>query len=501
MTLLAATGVSKSFPGARALDRVDFDLGAGEIHALVGENGAGKSTLIKILGGAVVPDAGAVALDGVLLPAGDPLATRRRGIDIVYQELTLVPEMTAAENIFLGRERGRPLLRRREMARAARELLDGLGARADADLPVRALGVAQQQLVEIARALSSRSKVLVLDEPTATLTGAEVERLFAALRALRARGLGIVYISHRLEEVFAIADRVTVLRDGRRVASAPVGGLDRPQLIRWMVGRHVSEECPPRAEAPGGVAPRPAAPADVVLEVRHLACRPRFRDVSFAIRRGEIVGLAGLLGAGRTSVALALFGALRPVGDLLVAGRPARFRSPSEALDAGLAYVTEDRKRNGLFPLLGAGANMTIINLHAFARFGLLSVAREDGAARAAARDFSVRCAGLQQPAGTLSGGNQQKLLLARYLMSPRHLLVLDEPTRGLDVAARAEIYDLMNRLTAGGLAILMISSDLPEVLGMSDRVVVMHEGRTTGEIPRGRATPERVMALATGGR
>ena len=492
MSLLCAAGLSKSFPGVRALEGVDFDLRPGEVHALLGENGAGKSTLIKILGGALVPDAGEARLEGEPLPLGDPLAVRRRGINIVYQELTLVGELTAAENIFLGREQGRPLLRRREMARSAQELLDGLGARVATDAPVRTLSVAQQQLVEIARALASELKVLILDEPSATLSGPEVERLFAVLRGLRERGLGVVYISHRLEEIFAIADRVTVLRDGRHVASAPVAGVDRAQLIRWMVGRDLTEEFPPRAPTPGGV----------VLDVRGLACPPRFTDVSLTVRRGEIVGLAGLVGAGRTSVALALFGALAGVrGEVRLEGRPARFGSPADAIRAGMGYVTEDRRRRGLFRLLSAGANVTICYLRSLARLGMLSPGRERPAAAAAAREFDVRApAGLTQPAGTLSGGNQQKLLLARLLLRPRRLLILDEPTRGIDVGAKSEIYALMNRLTAQGLGILMISSELPEVLGMSDRVVVMHEGRTAGELSRAQATPDSVMEMATAG-
>jgi ABC-type sugar transport system ATPase subunit len=491
LSLLEVAGLTKSFPGVRALEGVDFDLAPGEVHALVGENGAGKSTLIKTLGGALVPDAGRILLEGAPLPLGDPLLARRRGIRIVYQELTLVPELTAAENIFLGRELGRPLLRRAEMARAAQALLDELGANVPASAPARLLSVAQQQMVEIARALGGESKVLILDEPSAALSGLEVERLFAVLRTLRQRGLGVVYISHRLEEVFALADRVTVLRDGRRVTSAPVAGLDRAQLIRLMVGRDVADEFPPRSSSPG----------ETVLEVRGLRSGCSVKDASFDVRRGEIVGLAGLVGAGRTSVALALFGALPAQGQVRLEGRPVRFRSPADAIDAGLGYVTEDRKGRGLFPLLGAGENMTITHLRAFSRNGLLSSARARAAAAAAARDFDLRAASLDQRAATLSGGNQQKLLLARYLMRPRTLLILDEPTRGIDVGAKAEIYALMNRLTASGLAILMISSELPEVLAMSDRVVVMHEGRTRGALSRGEATPEAVLELATGGR
>jgi ribose transport system ATP-binding protein len=490
VSLLEAKGLTKSFPGVRALDGVDFELRAGEVHALLGENGAGKSTLIKVLGGAVAPDRGEVLLDGARLPLGDPLAARRSGISIVYQELALVPELTAAENVFLGREQARPLLRRGEMRSTAQGLLDELGSGVSAEARVGTLSVAQRQMVEIARALVVESRVLILDEPSATLSGPEVERLFAVVRKLRGRGLGIVYISHRLEEVFANADRVTVLRDGRHVTTASLGDVDRSSLIRWMVGRDVSEEFPPRAPSPG-------AP---VLEARGLASPPRFREVSLSVRRGEIVGLAGLVGAGRTSVALALFGALDAEGEVRLEGAPVRFRSPAEAIAAGLGYVTEDRKGRGLFPELGAGENMTIAYLRSFTRAGVLSPGRLEAAGAEAGRGVDLRAASLEQKAGTLSGGNQQKLLVARYLLRPRKLLILDEPTRGIDVGAKAEIYALMNRLTDQGLAILMISSELPEVLAMSDRVVVMHEGRTKGELRRGEATPERVMELATGG-
>jgi ABC-type sugar transport system ATPase subunit len=491
MTLLRAAGLAKSYPGVRAVDGIDFDVRPGEIHALLGENGAGKSTLIKILAGAVRPDAGTVHVDDAPLHAGDPLEARRRGIRIVYQELMLVPELTAAQNIFLGRELGRPFLCRREMARQAQTALDDLGARVAADDVVGGLSVAQQQLVEIARALLGGSRVLILDEPTAALSGAESARLFGVVRRLRERGLGVVYISHRLEEVFAIADRVTVLRDGRVVATAAAAGLERATVIRWMVGRELAEEFPARTSTPG----------DVVLEVKNLVCPPRVSDVSLTVRRGEIVGLAGLAGCGRTTVGLALFGVKPAHGEIRLDGRPIAIADPAQALAAGIGYVTEDRKARGLFPALGAGANMTMASLRTVSRLGFLSLAREHAAAAVAATAFNVRAAGLDQPAGTLSGGNQQKLLLARYLMEPRRLLILDEPTRGIDVGARFEIYALMNRLTESGLGILMISSDLPEVLGVSDRVVVLHEGRTAGALARGAATPEAVMHLATGGR
>ncbi|HKW00469.1 MAG TPA: sugar ABC transporter ATP-binding protein [Vicinamibacterales bacterium] len=485
--LLTARGLSKSYGGVRVLHGVDFELQAGEVHALVGENGAGKSTFVKILAGAVRAESGRVEFRGAPLPAGDPLAVRRLGLSVVYQEFTLVPELDVVDNVFLGRERGRPFLRRAEMARAVRQRLDELGVDVDLDVPVGQLSVAQQQLVEIARALELDASALVLDEPSASLSGREVTRLLTVVRQLRDRGLGVIYISHRFDEIFAVADRVTVLRDGRHVATAAAAGLDRAQLIRWMVGREVSEEFPARA-------PKPGAPA---LEVRGLSSVGRFRDVSFTVREGEIVGLGGLVGAGRTSTALAIVGAIASDGEVSVHGSRVRLRTPADAIDRGLAYLTEDRKGRGIFAELSTSANITVSFLRAFARSGMISDTREREAAARAAKDFDVRAASLDQPSGTLSGGNQQKMLLARFLLEPRKVVILDEPTRGVDVGARAEIYALMNRLTAAGLAILMISSDLPELIGMSDRVVVMRDGRVAGEVERSALTPEVVMALA----
>jgi ABC-type sugar transport system ATPase subunit len=489
VSLLSATGITKRYAGVHALRGVDFELRAGEIHAIAGENGAGKSTLIKVLGGAVAPDDGRVDLDGVRLPAGDPLAARRAGVSIVYQEFTLVPELTMAENVFLGRERGRLWLDRAAMNAAVQARLDELGLDLPPSTPVRRLSVAHQQLVEIARALVGDAKAIVLDEPTAALSQAEVSRLFAVMRRLRSRGIGVVFITHRLDEIFAAADRITVLRDGRLARTADAAALDRASLIRTMVGREMSQEFPARGTAPLG---------PQILEVRALAAPPRFADVSFVVHAGEIVALAGLVGAGRTSAALALIGALRATGEVRLNGVPVRFPSPADAIAAGLAYVTEDRKGRGLFPLLGVDANITAAFSSEFTRAGLIDRRREREAAADAARRFGVRAARLDQPAATLSGGNQQKALLARFLLRPRQLIVLDEPTRGVDVGARAEIYTLIRRLADAGAAILMISSDLPEVLGMADRIVVMRDGRTTGELSREQATAERVMALAS---
>ena len=484
---LSARGLSKHYGAVAVLSDVSIDVAAGEIRGLVGENGAGKSTLIKILGGAVVPDAGEAALDDERLPQGNPLATRAHGVAIVYQEFTLVPDLTVAENMFLGREDAAPFLRVAAMRRAAQQVLDQLGAALDASAPVRGLSVAHQQIVEIARALATDAKVLILDEPSATLSPPDVQRLFAVLRRLRARGLAIVYVSHRLDEVFEIADAVTVLRDGRHIVTSPTRALTRESLIRHMVGRDVTEEFPERHARPGAV----------VLDVRGLSSPPRFFEATFQVRQGEIVGLAGLVGAGRTSAALATVGAIEARGSVRVDGRVVRFRSPADTIAAGMAYVTEDRKGRGVFPLLGVDENITMTHLGRFTRAGWLSLSKRRASARDAVRDFDIRASSLSQPAGTLSGGNQQKALLARFLVEPPKVLIVDEPTRGVDVGARAEIYGLMNRLTDRGLGILMISSDLPEVLGMSDRIVVMREGRTVAEVPRAEATAERIMTAA----
>jgi ABC-type sugar transport system ATPase subunit len=486
--VLAAASLTKTYGGVPVLSDVAFDVRGGEVHALVGENGAGKSTLIKILGGAVRPDTGRVTLDHTPLPLGDPRAIRRRGISIVYQEFTLVPELTAAENIFLGRERGAFWLRRTEMAREAARVFADLDVDVPADARAASLTVAHQQMVEIARALAGDARILILDEPTASLSGREVERLIAVVRRVRERGLGVVFISHRFDEVFALADRVTVLRDGRRVLQAKATELDRSAVIRAMVGRPLSEEFPTRTATPG----------DVALEVTGLTAGRRCVDVSLTVRRGEIVGLAGLVGAGRSSVGLAIVGATPSSGAVRVGPLRVRFRSPAEAIAGGIAYLTEDRKRHGLFPMMSTMANVTIARIGAFATAGVLSLTRERAAAETAAAEVGLKLQALAQPAGTLSGGNQQKSLVARYLLRHPHVVILDEPTRGVDVGARADIYALMNRLTAQGMAILMISSDLPEVLGMSDRVVVMREGRVAGELARRAATPDAVMALAT---
>jgi ribose transport system ATP-binding protein len=488
-------GITKWYPGVTALDGVDFSVFPGEVHALVGENGAGKSTLMKILAGAETCDAGRVLIDGVDTAISSPQEAMRLGISIIYQEFNLVPYMTAAENIFLGREpKGAipGLVAFREMYGRSEETVKNLGVKLDVRSPVSGLSVAQQQMVEVAKATSWQSRVIAMDEPSATLTEHEIENLFSLIGRLKADGVGIIYISHRLDEVFRIADRVTVLRDGRLVAVRNVAELDRDEIIRLMVGRELKEKIP-KAPAPVG---------DVALEVRSLSRAGRLKDISFYVRRGEVLGLAGLVGAGRSEVARAIFGA-DPIdsGQILIEGKPAIIRSPADAIKLGVGLVTEDRKALGLVLGMAVRENISLANLGKLSRAGFVSRRGEKLVAARFVEELMIKTPSVEQAVQNLSGGNQQKVVLAKWLFTQSRVMIFDEPTRGIDVGAKTEIYQLMNRLAASGVAIIMISSELPEVLGMSDRILVMHEGALAGELSRDEATQERIMHLATGGR
>jgi ribose transport system ATP-binding protein len=490
--LLSMRGIAKSFPGVRALRDVDLDLHGGEVLALVGENGAGKSTLIKVLAGAHLPDAGSIHLHGHAVRLTSPLEARKAGIAVIYQEFNLAPSLTAIENIFLGREPAcAGFVRRSEERRRAAELFTQLGVAVGLDVPCRELTVAQQQLVEIARALALEAHIVVMDEPTATLTPQEVERLFGIIRDLRTRGIGILYVSHRLEEVFAIADRVLVLRDGEAVACRSIGATTREELIRLMVGRRLEEEFPKR-QVPIGP-PR--------LVVRGLRCGRKVRGVSFTIRRGEVVGLTGLVGAGRTETARLIFGADRKeAGTIELDGRSLAIHSPRDAIRAGIALLSEDRKGQGLVLTQSVRDNFALPNLQHFSFLGFVRRGAERQALARHIQELHIRLASPEQPVRHLSGGNQQKVVLAKWLERHCEVLLFDEPTRGIDVGAKVEIYRLINDLAAAGKAILLISSELPEVLGMSDRILVMHEGRLSGEITDvSRATQEDILRLAVG--
>jgi len=488
-------GISKAFPGVQALDGVSLDVAPGEVVALVGENGAGKSTLVKILSGCYRADAGEIVFDGRRLGPCTPGEAQRLGISVIYQEFNLAPPLSVAENVFVGREPRTRLgtVAFGRMRGEAQAVLDSLRLPLDARRPVETLSVAEQQMVEIAKAISFRARVIVMDEPTAALTEHETATLFDLVRRLRAQGVSVIYISHRLEEVFAIADRVVVLRDGRTAGGLGVAEASVDAIVRLMVGRELKEM----------FHKAPAAPGETVLEVRDLArAASGVRGVSFAVRAGEIVGLAGLVGAGRTEIARAVFGVDRPdAGEVRVAGRPVALRSPRDAIRAGLGFVPENRKEQGLFLMLAVRENMTAAGLSRLARWDFVRLAAERRLVGSLIDQLRIRTPSAEQQVQFLSGGNQQKVILARWLALAPKVLLLDEPTRGVDVGAKAEIYALMNDLARRGVAILMISSELPEVLGMSDRVLVVREGRLAGELARTEATQERIIHLATGGR
>jgi rhamnose transport system ATP-binding protein len=488
--IFAARQISKSFGGVHALQDVHFEIYPGEVHALLGENGAGKSTLIKIITGVYQPDLGELFLEGQPIRFAGTREAQAHGIAAIYQEPSLFPDLDIAENILVGRQ---PMRRWgvdwKRMYQEAGALLRRLGLALDPRTKARELSVAQQQVVEIARALSIDAKVLIMDEPTSSLTLGEVEELFGIVRQLRAAGTAIVFISHRLEELFALADRVTTLRDGAYVGTRAMADVTSDDLIRMMVGRTLGELFPKQAVEPG----------EVVLEVAGLGVEGSFWDVSFELRRGEILGMAGLIGAGRTNVARALFGTEpATAGTIRLDGKAVAIASPDEAMALGIGYVPEDRKEHGLILNMRIAENITLPVLSRFATGGWLDSQRELAAAAAAASKLEVKMTSVDQPAGQLSGGNQQKVVLAKWLDTQPRVLILDEPTRGIDVGTKAAVHHLMSSLAAQGMAILLISSELPEVLGMSDRILVMREGRVTGRFSRAEASQEKLMAAAT---
>jgi ribose transport system ATP-binding protein len=491
--LVSMAGIDKSFPGVRALEQCRFELRAGEVHALVGENGAGKSTLMKVLAGVYASDAGRILFQGAEVEITSPRAAQKLGISMIHQELNLMPHLTVAQNIFIGREPRAALgcfLDERALNDNAQALLARLGLALEARTRVSDLTVAKQQMVEIAKALSYDSKVLIMDEPTAALTGAEIADLFRIIRELRDKGVGVVHISHRLEELPLVADRITVLRDGRHVETLNSPDSTREQLIRLMVGRTIYEGAP---EGPA------LSAGDVILEVRKLRRGRILRDVSFRARRGEIIGFAGLVGAGRTEVARAIFGA-DPVdsGEIRVRGKKVRIRSPHDAVQHGIAYLSEDRKRFGLNLGMDVETNIVLATFRRFLRrLGWVDSEKTRATAQHYVQMLRIRTPSLRERVKNLSGGNQQKVVIAKWLAADAEILIFDEPTRGIDVGAKSEIYGLLSDLSRQGKAIIMISSELPEILRMSHRIIVMCEGRITGELASG-ATQEQIMRYAT---
>jgi ribose transport system ATP-binding protein len=492
--LVLMEGIEKRFPGVHAISQGRFDLFAGEVHALLGENGAGKSTLMKVLAGVYTKDEGRILVKGREVDVTSPKAAQALGISIIHQELNLMPHLTVAQNIFIGREpskAGGILLDEVATNARAQELFDNLRIKLDPRTKVADLTVAMQQMVEIAKALSIGFEVLIMDEPTAALTDSEIQELFRIIRDLRSRGVGIVYISHRLEEIKQISDRVTVMRDGHFIDTVNTADVTIDRVINMMVGRTIYEAAPELPENPS---------REVLLEVRNLNRGRVIRDVSFKLYRGEILGFAGLVGAGRTEVARAIFGADRPgSGQTLVQGKPMTIRNPQDAVKAGIAYLSEDRKRYGLALGMDVETNVVLATLRRFMRLlGWVDAAKTREVAARYVKALSIKTPSLQQQVKNLSGGNQQKVIIGKWLTANTDILIFDEPTRGIDVGAKSEIYHLLNELARQGKGIIMISSELPEILRMSHRIVVMCEGRITGELNSEEATQEKIMALAT---
>ena len=489
--LLSMRGISKRFPGVVALERVNFNLRAGEVHVLLGENGAGKSTLMKILAGAYAKDEGQILLDGQPVEISGPREALQFGISTIYQELNLILSLSVAENIFLGSEPCGPFgfvdsSRQREQAR---EVLRDLGLAMDPNRPVRDLSVAEQQMVEVAKALSLDSRILIMDEPSSALSRKETDQLFETILRLKRNGVGIIYISHRLEEIFEIGDRVTVLRDGRYIATRPLAEITTPELIHLMANRELKEHFP-KEVIPAG---------KELLRVERL-CNRQLRDLSFVLRAGEVLGVSGLMGSGRSELAHALFG-VAPIetGRVLVRGKPVGPLSPAKAISQGMGLLTEDRKNKGLILDLSVSENIVLPSTDRLSHHGWLDVKSEESLARHFIRELRIKTPGSDQTVRFLSGGNQQKVVLSKWLACETDILIFDEPTRGIDVAAKVEIYQVINRLAANGKGVIMISSELPEILGMSDRILVMHEGAITAHFTRAEATQERVLSAALG--
>ncbi len=489
--LLSLNGATKSFGAVVALSNGSIEILPGEIHALVGENGAGKSTLVKILAGVHQPDAGSFVVDGSDVVFKSPAESKAAGISVIYQEPTLFPDLSVAENIYIGRQpRGRlGLIDRSAMRRQTRELFAALGVPIDPDRIADGLSIADQQIIEIAKAISLDASVLVMDEPTAALSGAEVERLFAVARGLKEKGAGILFISHRFDEVFELCDRVTVMRDGAFIATHSTNDITVDALVREMVGRDIATLFP-KEDAEIGAA---------VLSVDSLSRAGVFGDISFEVRAGEIVALSGLVGAGRTEVARAIFGIDRyDSGSVTVSGKKLKAHSPEAAIKAGIGFVPEDRRKQGLVMELSVARNATLTLRKALARFGLIDAARERSAAEEWTGRLQVKTESQEMSVATLSGGNQQKVVIAKWLATHPKLLIVDEPTRGIDIGTKSEVHRLISQLAGEGIAVLMISSELPEVLGMADTVLVMHEGRISARLTRDEATAEAVMHAAS---
>lgn len=493
LVLLRATDVTKRFPGVLALDKVDFELRRSEVHALVGENGAGKSTFIKILGGVLRADAGTIEYEGKKITHSDPHSAQKLGISIIHQESELALPFSAAENIFLGRQPRHAvkwLIARKRMYREAQMWLDKVGATFRASSLVRDLSISQRRLVELARAVSMNAKLLIMDEPTTVFTEQEVEHLFEIVRSLKTHGVTTLYISHRLEEIYSIADRVTVLRDGKVIATIPVQNATEDKLVQWMVGRELKRVFPVRSKPPG----------EEMFSVSGLTKKGVIDDVSFSVRKGEIVGLSGLVGAGRTAVANAIFGVMQvDRGEMVLDGKPIKVTSPAVAIRHGIGFIPSDRKLDGLLLIKSVKENISLANLKNMSHWSFIDWSREKAEAKKFQELLQIKTPSINQIVVNLSGGNQQKVVFARWLLMHAKVLILDEPTVGIDIGAKQELYHLINGIAEEGRCVIMISSELPEVLGMCDRIMVMHEGRIVHELSREEATQEGILYYSAG--
>ncbi|WP_374724139.1 sugar ABC transporter ATP-binding protein [Calidifontibacillus erzurumensis] len=492
--LVEMRNISKAFSGNRVLENVDFEVLPGEIHALMGENGAGKSTLIKILTGIYERDAGTVHVKGKEVHFSNPKEAEKAGIAVIHQELNIIPQLTVSENMFLGKEltNGFGVLKTKEMKEKTTEYMNRLGISIDPDAEAGKLSVGQQQMIEIARAVAANTEVLIMDEPTAALTDREIETLFKVINSLKSQGVGIVYISHRMEEIFEICDRISILRDGQFIGTKKIKETNFDEVVQMMVGRELGERYPDRS----------VNPSDERLKVEGLTSKVVFENISFSLRKGEILGVAGLMGAGRTEIMEALFG-YRPKqqGKVFIDGEEVQIHNPYDAIKAGIGFVTEDRKDEGLVLGLSVRENLSLPNLKIISTNGLISAKKEHEFVQDMINKFRVKTSSQEQAVKSLSGGNQQKIVIGKWLGIRPKILILDEPTRGVDVGAKKEIYQIMNELTKQGVAIIMVSSELPEILGMSDRIMVIHEGKITAIFDRREATQEKIMQAATGGK
>jgi ribose transport system ATP-binding protein len=490
--LLQMQHISKNFPGVVALDDVHFELRRGEVHVLLGENGAGKSTLVKILSGAYQKSSGKILLESDNTEIKNPKHAQELGVSIIYQELNLVSHLSAGENIFLGKEpiKALGIIDFKKLYGESQNILDELGVSIASKSLVKNLGIAEQQMVEVAKALSFESKILIMDEPTSALTEQEIKELFRAINRLKEKGVGIIYISHRIEELFEIGDRVTVLRDGKYVGTENISDTNSSELIRMMVNRELDEKFPKQI-AEKGVE---------ILRVEGLIRREKLNDINFSLFKGEVLGISGLLGSGRTELARSIFGIDKiDSGKIIIKGKAINLKSPRDSINSGIGLLTEDRKSQGLVLNLSLKDNVCLPNLNMFTKYGVVNSKQETKTAKKFIRELRIKTPGIHQKVMFLSGGNQQKVVVSKWLCSHADILIFDEPTRGIDVGSKVEIYQLMNQLTASGVGILMISSELPEILGISDRIMVMHQGKITGEFLQQDATQEKILKCALG--